>query len=121
MARVTADEVKAIIQTNVTDTQMQEYIFSAEVLLSSAFANRGLADDIYKEVTRWVTAHLIASSRDRQAREEGAGGAYVKYTGLSYTGLRGTTYGQHAITLDPTGVLAMMAGKVVHFKAIPEK
>lgn len=118
MARVTIDEVKAIIETSATDTQMQEYIFSAEAFVDSVLGT-SLNDTLLKEIERWITAHLLASSRDRQAVEEGAGGAYVKYGTVYGRGLLSTTYGQHAIMLDPTGTLDTLASKKkVYFKAI---
>ena len=119
MARVTVDEVRSIISTKADDNTIYQYIASAQALMD-LLIGQGLTAMQMKEIERWLTAHLIASTRDRQAREEGAGGAYIKYTGLSYTGLRGTTYGQQAIVLDTSGTLATIAGKSVKFKAIEQ-
>jgi hypothetical protein len=122
MARVTAEEVRAIIETTATETQMQEYIFSAEVFIDSVFAGSSLSNNLMKEIERWITAHLIASSRDRQATEEGAGGAYVKYGSAGKKDrLYSTTYGQQAILLDPTGILDELSSKKkVYFYASKE-
>lgn len=119
MARVTVDEVRSIISTTADDPTIHQYIASTQALMD-LLIGKGLTAPQMKEIERWLTAHLIASTRDRQAREEGAGGAYIKYTGLTYTGLRGTTYGQQAIVLDTSGTLAIIAGKSVKFKAIEQ-
>ena len=120
MARVTVEEVKAIISTKLGEQVIEQYINSAGVIMDM-LKGHSLPAPLMKEIERWITAHLIASSRERQAREEGAGGAYVRYAGMSYSGLRSTTYGQHAIALDTSGVLATMAGKTVTFKVIKEQ
>lgn len=119
MLEVTIDEVRAVIDTEITDTQMQEYIFSTRAFLNAVFTGVSVSETLYKEMERWTTAHLIASSRDRQAKEEGAGGAYIKYGTMYGMGLASTSYGQHAMVLDYTGTLASLMGKAVKLRAIP--
>jgi len=120
MARITDIEVRNIIETSITEGQMQRYIDSAAAL-STLLDDKGINSTILKEIECWLTAHLIASTRDRQAREEGAGTAYVKYSGLTYTGLKGTTYGQHALMLDYSGTLEIMSGRrLMRFFAVKE-
>lgn len=119
MSTITIDEVRAIIPTTIPDEDMVHFIEFADAMMD-VLRETDLPPKIMKEINRWMTAHLIASSRERQAREEGAGGAYIKYTGMSYTGLRGTTYGQQAIALDTTGTLNTIAGKAAKMWVIKE-
>lgn len=116
--RVTADEVKAVIDTSLTDAQIEAYIGSANVMVTDLIT--GLSDDVTKEIERWLTAHMIASTRERVAKEEGAGGAYIKYTGEYGRHLNSTQYGQMVIALDTTGAFASAGMKRVVIKAIEQ-
>lgn len=118
MARTTEDEVRAIIDTDITTDQMTQYITSASTMIDGLFSNVSITDAMLVEIERWLTAHLIASSRERQAKEEGAGGAYIKYSMLYGTGLKSSSYGQHAILLDYTGTLEKAGGGKTTFFAI---
>jgi len=120
MVRVTAAEVKAIIETDMEDTNVDTYIGSANASIEGWFSGIAVTENMLKEIERWITAHLIAISKERQAREEGAGDAYIKYAGLFYTGLQQTSYGQMAIAIDTTGILKSLAGKNVTFFAVRE-
>lgn len=120
MARTTNTEVKAIMDTDLTDDQIDGYIESATALVDSWFDGVAATETMLKEVERWLTAHLIAISRERQAKEEGAGGAYIRYAGLFGTGLKTTSYGQTAIEIDVTGTLKKVSGRPVFFKAVKE-
>lgn len=120
--RVNADEVKAIIDTTLTSTVINSYITSANVYVDEVLTGKGLSDAILKEIERWLSAHMIASTKERQSKEEGAGGAFIKYTGYWSTGLLGTSYGQMAVSLDSSGTLdALTKGKgTVSTQAIPQ-
>ena len=117
MSTITIDEVRAIIPTTIPDEDMVHFIESADAMMD-VLRGTDLPPKIMKEIHRWMTAHLIASSRERQAREEGAGGAYIKYTGMSYTGLR-----THLPTSHCTGYnwyLNTIAGKADKMWVIKE-
>lgn len=106
--RTTAAEVKEIMETNLSDAIIDAYILSANALVTKLldFESSGLTDTLMKEIERWLTAHLIASTRERQAKTEEAGGAKVVYAGNSNLGLDSTTYGQMVKILDTTGIMA---------------
>ena len=102
--RVTATDVKAIIDTELTDLQVSAYITSANVMVNTALGTG--TTDILREIERWISAHMIASTKERQALKEEAGTAKIEYTGKYGEFLRSTSYGQMALALDTTNVLA---------------
>lgn len=110
MARVTATEVKAVMdEVTLADVVINSYIAGATALIDESLTGKGLSDAILKEIERWLSAHLVAISRERPSKEEGAGGAFIKYTGEWGKGLSSTSYGQTAIALDTSGTLASLS------------
>lgn len=105
------EKVKAIIDTDLEDSGIQSYIDSAEIFLQDAYTGVAITDDLYNEVKRWLTAHLIALTRERVSVKEEAGGAKIEYGGAFGEGLMATPYGQTAVGLDSTGRLGELAGK----------
>lgn len=116
--RTTAEDVKIIIDTSLEDTDITGYITAANNLINTALSGTTLGSDILAEIERWLTAHMIASTRERMAKKEGAGGAEIEYTGVYGVGLNSTTYGQMAMQLDTTGELSALGGKRAYLKAI---
>lgn len=117
MARVTADEVRQIMDdTDLTNININSFISGANALMNSLFGDS--TSDLNKEIERWLSAHLIACTRERQALKEEAGTAKVTYTGEYGQGLHMTSYGQMAITLDITGKLAALMSKSAKIYAI---
>jgi len=119
MARTTAVDVKAIIKTKLTESEVTPYVTSANILVTQALGSSGLSDDVLTEIERWVAAHMIAVTKTRQATDEKAGTASVKYSGQYGANLSSTTYGQMALTLDTTGILATLGGKAAWIYAVP--
>ena len=118
MARVTADEVRQIMDdTDLTDINIESFISGATALMDSLFGSSSTS--LLKEIERWLSAHLIACTRERQALKEEAGSAKVTYTGEYGQGLHMTSYGQMAMSLDITGKLAALMMKAVKIYAIP--
>ena len=110
MARVTATEVKAILDdSELTDAQVDVYITSANTFVTDVLTDASLTVATMKEIERWMTAHMIAMTRERQVKKAGAGGAEVEYVGYWSTGLNGTSYGQMAVSLDTSKTLEAMA------------
>lgn len=119
MARVTNEQVKAIMSDiDVSDADIDIYISSANVMVTKNLASSALTDDVLLEIERWLTAHMISSTRERQTIEEQAGTAKVKYAGVYGEKLAMTSYGQMVLMLDSTGILASLGGKSVKMTAI---
>jgi len=103
--------VKQILDnTTLSNIIIEAYINSANVMVTEVLGGTDLSDDTLTEIERWVAAHMVASTRERQAIKEAAGTASITYTGAYGVGLKSTSYGQMALTLDTSGLLAIASG-----------
>ena len=111
MLRVTGTEVKAIIDTTLTASEIDPFITAANAMIDDLLSGSGLTTAQLKEVERWLSAHLV-HIRDPKLTEQDINDASDKYqVGKLGMGLEHTAYGQQAMFLDTTGTLAK-AGKV---------
>jgi hypothetical protein len=118
--RVTATEVKAIMdEVTLADAVIDSYISGANTIVTDNLGSTTLSVAMLKEIERWLAAHLVAITRERTAKKEGAGGASIEYTGEWGSGFDSTSYGQTAIALDSTGTLAGLTGKSASIYAVP--
>jgi len=118
-ARITASEVRDILNdSELTDAVIETYISSANVFVDEVLGSTTLPSSVLKEIERWLTAHMIAITRERMSKEEGAGGAKVVYLGEAGMGLQSTPYGQMVMELDTTGKMASLGSKPAWIKAI---
>lgn len=103
--RVTVEEVKDVIDTDLTDTRIMVCIGSANNLVSSQCANEGLSTDTLKEIERWLSAHFVAVVEPRIEREKAdvVSASYVHKVDLY---LASTVWGQQAMLLDTSGSLS---------------
>lgn len=114
MARVITDEVFDIMESDVTVTAsaVTAMITAASALVDSVFAtDTTIGTTLLKEIERWLTAHMLASTLTRTTSKERLGDAEVSYTGTWGKFLESTPYGQMVLTLDVTGKMAK-AGKM---------
>jgi len=120
MARVTADDVKLIMDNcTLEDTKVDAYITAAAELVDQVFASDAIiTDTLLTEIEKWLTAHMIASSSMRTASVERIGQAEIRYTGVWGKMLESTPYGQMVLTLDITGKMAKMGKRTVSVYAI---
>jgi hypothetical protein len=110
--RVTLDEVKEIIVTDLSNTSINAFITSANITVTAILGgDTTITSAQLKEIERWLTAHFIASGPERQSHSEKAGDATVTYEGKTGKGLNGTSYGQQVIILDTTGKMVAEAGQ----------
>ena len=126
--RTTAEEVKKIIETVLTDTVVEAYILTANTMVNDVLGlvetdeSSGSVEHIrYTEIEKWLTAHLIASTRERMAQKEEAGGAKIEYIGKSGLGLSSTPYGQMVLAMDTSRAFAIQDGskRTAKIYAIP--
>ena len=132
MARVTYDEVIEIMDNcTLSSTVVETYINAANLFLNSLFnitdadessESSGAVEttDLYKEMERWLTAHMISSTRFRMSKSEQVGDAKVEYVGKFGMGLDSTPYGQMLKMMDPTGELASADKRKASIFAIPQ-
>lgn len=101
----TPADIKAILETDIADADIQSYIASATELVSSTLGAT-IAAGLRSEIIKWLTAHLIAATREQQLQSAKAGPAEAVFQGQTGLGLDSTQYGQQAKMLDYTGKLA---------------
>ena len=103
--RVTATEVKEIIVTTVEDSVVDVMIASANLLVTDQLAGE-LSAGLLKEIERWLSAHLLSMSLQRQTIKEEIGGDTNEQYATLGLNLDGSSYGQTVKMLDTTGLLA---------------
>lgn len=120
--RVTATEVKDIMDNcQVTDTVVDIYISVASKVIDSVFSgDTTTSAELLKEIERWYSAHLIASTLERISYEEKIGDAAIIYAAKMGRGFESTPYGQALLQIDVTGKLARMGKKPASLYAIPQ-
>lgn len=133
--RVTSSEVKEILVTVLTGTQLDPFISVANLIVTSKLGDSGLGDALLKEVERWLSAHFIYvsnpsySSTAKNAKgvvlSERIGDTSISYADISQTIknvnlslLSSTVYGQQAITIDLTGTLANLGKRKAHVNVL---
>jgi len=115
--RVTSTEVKEIIDTTLDDKHVDVYIGLANTMVTNT-VTCGLSAAVLKEIERWLAAHLITITKDRQTTEEKLGDAQAKYTGTFGEGLKSTSYGQMVLILDTCGQFGNLGLKDIDVTAI---
>ena len=118
--RTNETDVKKIISTDLATGIIEEYISDANLFVTNILGGTDLDAATLESIEKWISAHFIAATQERQAKEEGAGGAYIKYGGDFGIGLKATMYGQQAILLDSTETLSALADgkKTITFLAM---
>jgi hypothetical protein len=118
MARTTAAEVKEILETEISDALVNAYIASANRIVTEHLTDLGYGDEKLEDIEMWLSAHLIAITRERQTTQEKLGDAAVAYANVFGKGLEASTYGQMVAMLDTEGVLKSLGKERIVFKAI---
>ena len=107
--RVTPAELEEIIdiESSITDARINVFITQANIIVNAAFSgDTTTAAATLKEIERNVAAHLIRSLVGLQEVSEKAGEVAVTYAGKWGEFLKGSSYGQMALMLDPIGKLS---------------
>ena len=127
MARVTVAEVQEIFSTDMSSTLITAFITTANVLVNStcALADPALGADLLKQVELWLAAHF-ANTRDPIALRAKVGDAEqtsfpVAVTTAWAMGLKLSPYGQMALALDTSGLLADLGLRKAKLRAAPRE
>jgi hypothetical protein len=126
--RVEAGDVKAIMDNcTVADATVDIFIAAASKVINEVFDSTPDDDssavtdsDDYKEIERWFTAHLLASTLSRTTSEEKIGDASVKYTGQWGKNLESTPYGQMVKLLDTSGKMGNLGKQAASIFGVVE-
>ena len=119
MALITEDDVKEIINTNLSSTTIDAYIETASTLVDNVLLGKGLSTSLLTEIEKYIAAHLIAFNSERQAYKKSVNETSETYGTLGKM-LEGTTYGQTAIMLDISGALLNTGKLVAVINAVPQ-
>ena len=111
MSRTSATEVKKIIETDIDDSDIEAYISDANNLITDILSDTGMSESRLTTIEKWFTAHLLACSREKQARREALGDAEITYQGSTAMDLDSTMYGQQVRMFDTSGKLYSEIGK----------
>lgn len=119
-SRTTAAAVKAIMRTSVTEAQITAsgILDDAYNFVTDRLGDQSLGDDLLASIEKWVAAHMVSIGLDRQISEGKGGSASAKYTGNYAMNLKMTSYGQMAISLDSTGILAGAGSRSASIRAV---
>lgn len=122
MARTSTSSVKNIFNTDLTDSQLQEFIDDASALVDSYLSGQGLSTSLLTRIEKYLAAHL-ASVRDPLTVREQVGDANATFeararsVGVGTRGLSLTFYGQQALSMDTTGRLQNVGKQRAFVKA----
>lgn len=100
------DVVDVLGSTELSDPQLDPLINAAGRLYDRRTEAEDVDIDVRDDVVTHLAAHLVATGPERQISSAGEGGGNISFEGETGQGLSGTTHGQVAVTLDPTGNLA---------------
>lgn len=106
----TADDVRAIITTSLTDPQITAIIADATLIAENCIAS--FDGTRQAAILKYLAAHLISGIKNQGGgalTSESLGDASRSYaTGSFGKQLESTGYGQAALQLDPNGCLARL-------------
>lgn len=114
---ITPEEVREVIKTELSDGNIEGLLSTADALVSSYLAPKGVSMALRAEIKKYIAAHLVAlKDRTTNSLEERIGDASITYGDVaaasggkfSATDLRSTRWGQMAMSLDPSGVLGRL-------------
>jgi len=123
-ARVVDTDVESIIDVD-SSLDVDIFIGMAHLLTDNVLSASGLSEDTLTEIERLLAAHFI-TVKYPQTKSEQIGDVRKSFVGDALgtvgLGLKGSTYGQAAMTMDTSGLLkrenAPKGGGTVIFKAL---
>lgn len=107
---VTSDQVKAIIETTITDTT--PFIAIAQNLATEELVGEGLSAERLDNIVLYLSAHFVCLTSEGGGLKRsrlGESDESYKTPGDKDTGLASTRFGQTALMLDTSGKLAAMS------------
>ena len=118
--RTTVTEVKIIMDTALEDSEVTSIIGYANRMVTNILGEEGLVDSLLKDIETYLSAHLIATGKERQASEEKVKDFTIKYTGKYGEFLKMTSFGYQVLMLDTTGKFADIGKQKINVVAIAQ-
>lgn len=119
--RTNAANVKAIMDTELTESQITPFLTPANLLVTDKLTGEGLSDTHLIEIEKYLTAHFVTMGMGGDIEEEWTPEYKVRYAkkGIEKgNGLHATSYGKLVLTLDTTGKLSALGKKNIVFEAM---
>lgn len=114
------DEVRVIVETALTDSDLEQIIDDAALVAGPCV--KKLSGDRQRAIVKYIAAHLIAQSGgggEAMVTSRKLGDASVTFSRAQVgQNLMGTSYGQRAAMLDPTGCLARLGERSAYMKVL---
>lgn len=122
-ARVSAEQVTEIIDTNIADDViLASMIDTANLYVDTNLLDAGLTEPVLSKIELYLAAHFVAITEERGALSlSKLGDATDEWdTSNLGAGFNATRYGQTALTLDTSGTLANVgsAGFKAEFRVV---
>ena len=110
-ARVSAVQVKEVIDTSLTDaTILASMIDTANLYIDTHLLAQGHSADILEKIELYLAAHIVALTEERGSLRGGKFGDASEFLSDVYSeGFKATRFGQLAVSLDTSGVLAAVS------------
>lgn len=106
---VTADDVRAIYSTALSDSQLEPFIDQSALIVSEELSGKGLSEGRLDLITKYLAAHFLVLTEEngglRRSKLGDADESYVAPQDKVF-GLNSTRFGQQAVGLDTSGTLA---------------
>lgn len=123
--RTTNTAVRSVIPTGLTDDEIDALIVQSNTIVNRTLVNKGLAEDLLKDIETWLTAHLIATGKEIQPISEKVGDVSVQYSAVGGKRDKGgfleeTTYGRMVLFLDTSGGFQKSSMKRASIKAVKQ-
>lgn len=110
MARVTASEVKELVDTELSDSVVDSWIDVANELTTDIQNAGNVSSSRLDNIEKLLAGHFLRT-QDKDVASESVKDARFDFTGSFGKYLEQTRYGQQAKVLDPTGTLAQSEGQ----------
>lgn len=118
--RTDKDTVESIMETGIAVLEIEAIIVFANRMVNTVVGDSTLTEEVLTDIETWLTAHMIAIGKERQAKSERVSDIWITYQGKFGEGLKSTTYGQMVLMLDSTGNFARAMKMKVQIDAIPQ-
>lgn len=106
MSVVTVQEVKDLLGTT-EDIDLTEHVNTAAILVEEDLAATGQSIQRKKLIGLYLSAHFATLAIERGSlRSEETGESREEYRDIDGEGLNSTRWGQQAVALDDSGILA---------------
>lgn len=119
-ACIEADDVREIINTDLTDPRLNNFINMAHYRTRPLVGELGACGgaDAICEIVKLLAAHFVTMN-ERQTKNESVGGEWsVTFMGVDGLMLDASLYGQQAVAMDCSGILAKAGMKQARMRVI---